>query len=337
MHDQKMILPNKNSPLFQQNNNDKKIKEFISTINSLNFSIKALYRDFNENIDKECYYINILESKIDKSNPSIIEAINFLKIYIDLDKKAINDFFEEAKTIFKKMKVMFNELKQLINNNNQYHYINNIFPQQITSNNYNINNNNNLSKKFDNIKNDSEIMAPENNKRLKTITPIKLAASKNLNNSLNLHSSFKKNKSEIPEKDKEIKYLKNKLIILSNQKKASDKMLQELSKNYEELKNKYSNLEKICYDFKSADRRNSNYEEEFDLKKITRGVKEKNLSQDMNIDNPGLLAMKEKFGELRNKYNTLVDLVKNLLLTVNKNKINEQLFDDIIKIIFGKK
>ena len=48
-------------------------------------------------------------------------------------------FFEEAKKIFKKLKILFNSLKQIVNSNiNQYHYINNIFPQQITENNYKI-------------------------------------------------------------------------------------------------------------------------------------------------------------------------------------------------------
>ena len=115
-----MIFPKKNSsPL--NNNKNPKIKEFIIAINSLNYSIKSVYTDFSKNIEKEYYFINLLESKIDKSNLSLIEAINYLRIYIDLDKKSLDDFFAEAKIIFKKMKIIFASLKQLINNYNQYH------------------------------------------------------------------------------------------------------------------------------------------------------------------------------------------------------------------------
>ena len=96
-----MIFPKKNSsPL--NNNKNPKIKEFIIEINSLNYSIKSVYTDFIKNIEKEYYFINLLESKIDKSNLSLIEAINYLRIYIDLDKKSLDDFFAEAKIIFKK-------------------------------------------------------------------------------------------------------------------------------------------------------------------------------------------------------------------------------------------
>ena len=339
-----MIFPKKtSSPL--NNNKNPKIKEFIIAINSLNYSIKSVYTDFSKNIEKEYYFINLLESKIDKSNLSLIEAINYLRIYIDLDKKSLDDFFAEAKIIFKKMKIIFASLKQLINNNNQYHYINtNIFPQKILTNNYNMNNNITLRQiKNSNNNINNVIMRP------KARTPIKSISNKNSSISLTSQNSFKKYKLELSEKEKLINNLKSKLKILkenysklntnlniiSKQKIESEKRIKELSNNYEELKKKYSQLELNCYDFKSDDRKNSNYEEEFDLKMIAKGAKEKNFSQDMNIDNPGLLAIKEKFREFINKYNTLVDLVKNLIPRINKNTTNENIISDIIKIIFG--
>ena len=113
-----MNLQKKNRSPFSKNNSDSRKKEFINTINSLNYSIKELYTDFTKNVETEYYFINLLESKIDKSDTSIIEIINYLRIYKDLDKKSMEDFFEEAKIIFKKMKVLFNSLKQLINSNN---------------------------------------------------------------------------------------------------------------------------------------------------------------------------------------------------------------------------
>ena len=68
---------------------------------------------------------------------------------------------------------------------------------------------------------------------------------------------------------------------------------------------------------------------------MAKGAREKNYSQDMNIDNPAILAIKEKLREIINKYNTLVDLVRNLILNVDKNYANENIINDIIKIIFG--
>ena len=50
----------------------------------------------------------------------------------------------------------------------------------------------------------------------------------------------------------------------------------------------------------------------------------------MNIDNPAILALKDKLREVVRKYNTLTDLVKNLILNVikkylkNEDKIVEQ-------------
>ena len=78
-----------------------------------------------------------------------------------------------------------------------------------------------------------------------------------------------------------------------------------------------------CFNHLSIDKPLSNYEEEFDLKKMAKGVKEKNRSQDINIDYPGIQQIKEKYRELDFYYNSLEDLVKKMLLCstcTNKNK-----------------
>ena len=46
--------------------------------------------------------------------------------------------------------------------------------------------------------------------------------------------------------------------------------------------------------------------------------------------------MKEKIKEVIYEYNTLSELVKNLIPNVNQNKSNEDIINDIIKVIFGK-
>ena len=236
-----MEIQKKNTSPFPRINNDTKIKEFIATINSLNYSIKEAYNDFIKNVETEYSLINSIESKSDKSNHSIIEEINYLRIYIDLDKKSLDDFFEEAKKIFKKLKILFNSLKQIVNSNiNQYHYINNIFPQQITENNYKINNNNILR----NYNNNAKIL------KSKTVkTPLSKSFTTNSSYKLLAKNSLKKTQKEISEKDKKINYLQKKLKILeqnntklfrnfnaiSSQKIDYEKKLKELTSKYEQL------------------------------------------------------------------------------------------------------
>jgi DNA repair exonuclease SbcCD ATPase subunit len=309
----------------------------------LNYSIKEAYNDFIKNVETEYNLINSIESKSDKSNYTIIEEINYLRIYIDLDKKSLDDFFEEAKKIFKKLKILFNSLKQIVNSNiNQYHYINNIFPQQITENNYKINNNNILR----NYNNNAKIL------KSKTVkTPLSKSFTTNSSYKLLAKNSLKKTQKEISEKDKKINYLQKKLKILeqnntklfrnfnaiSSQKIDYEKKLKELTSKYEQLQKKFILLEQNTYDYRTEEKKNSNYEEEeLDLKKMAKGAKEKNFSQDMNIDYPGLLSQKEKIKEVIYKYNTLVELVKTLIPNVNQNESNRSIINDIIKAIFGR-
>ena len=337
-----MEIPKRNMSPFSKINNDSKIKEFIATINYLNYSIKEVYNDFIKNIEKEYNLINLIESKSDKSNSTIKEAFIYLRIYIDLDKKSLDDFLEEAQKIFKKLKILFNSIKQPIRANiNQYHYINNIFPRQMTENNYKINNN--ILRSYNN----------NNERSLKhktTKSDIKSFTTKNSNNNSLSKNSIKKSQIEITKKDNEIDYLQKKLKILEqnnsklfknfnsiyNQKIQYEKKLKELTTKYEELKEKYIKLEQISYDFKTEEKKNPNLEEEYDLKMMAIGAKGENFSQDMNIDNPQLLSMKEKIKEVIYEYNTLAELVKNLIPNVNQNKSNEDIINDIIKVIFGK-
>ena len=151
------------------------------------------------------------------------------------------------------------------------------------------------------------------------------------------------------QKDEEIKKLKYKLKLLeennkqlfndykviTNQNLELNRNMKELSQKYSELKEKYSQLEQNIYDYKSDDRKNSQYQIEYDLKMMAQGIKEKNFSQDMNIDNPYVSSLKEKLKEIVYKYNTLIELVKNLIPTINKTNQNENIINDIIKILFG--
>jgi len=117
--------------------------------------------------------------------------------------------------------------------------------------------------------------------------------------------------------------------------------LKKVKKENEQIKKK--NLELISqleekeikhnYDNKSEDGYKSNYEEEFDLRKMAKGAKEKNRSQDINIDYPGIQTIKEKYRELDFYYNSLENLVKKLLLNVQVGPKNKTYVSELCKIV----
>ena len=92
-------------------------------------------------------------------------------------------------------------------------------------------------------------------------------------------------------------------------------------------------IKKECYDNKSEDGNLSNYEEEFDLRKMAKGAKDKNRSQDINIDYPGIQQIKEKYRELDFYYNSLEGLVKKLLLTIKCNPKNKTYITELCRIV----
>ena len=73
----------------------------------------------------------------------------------------------------------------------------------------------------------------------------------------------------------------------------------------------------ICY--KTEDYNYSNYEEEFDLKKMVNGARDKNRSEDINIDYPGVQGIKEKQKELIQKLNMLEEQIKILISNISIN------------------
>jgi len=339
-----MRLTEKKRTTTFQNNNVSKKDEFIYTINSLSYSIQEIYKDFTKNIEEENSLINILEKNLVKSNKSIIETINYLKIYIDLDKNSLDEFFKEAKKIFKKLKIIFNSPKTLLNNNSQFNH--NLF-QPLAKNNIKYSNTSCILENLGGIKNYNNKI---NNINIepKVQTPINSVKSKNSDFIL---KSRKQINILITEKNKDIlinnlkrklkileqnnKQLYTKYNLISKQKTEVDENYKELSKKYSALENKYLKLEKNCYDIKSEDKKDSADEVEFSLKMMAKEIKKKNYSQDMNIDNPSVAPLKEKLKNTINKYNTLAELVKNLILIVEKNCQNKDIIDAIVRILFG--
>ena len=85
-------------------------------------------------------------------------------------------------------------------------------------------------------------------------------------------------------------------------------------------------VEKEISGFRTEDCNFSNYEEEFDLKKMVNGARDKNRSEDINIDYPGIQGIKDKYKELLQNMNLLEEQVKILICNINcNNKIKPQI------------
>ena len=134
-----------------------------------------------------------------------------------------------------------------------------------------------------------------------------------------------------------------------NKSKTEDKQVEKLSqevtdlkKEIEQLKKKNNELiaqledkeiKKNFYDNRSEDANKSNYEEEFDLRKMAKGARDKNRSQDINIDYPGIQTYKEKIRELEFYYNSLETLVKKLLLTIQCTPKNKTYVTELCRMV----
>ena len=326
-------------------NNGISIKHiFVNNINALRDKIKVLYNYLNSNINTEKDLINILEEKLFNFNPDIKQEINYLKVYYDADKETISEFFNEAKNIFKELKTSFKSLKNNFNiNNNQAQF--NLYP-------INLNNNNNNFGNFDKILNEIGYNNDELNLKTRSSTPVSITMKNNTDNytaSQNYYKKYILLQDEFGNKNKEINNLKLKLKMLEENKnhllvelnkikiinKEYNQQIKELKKDYEDLQSKYNKLEYICNDFRSEDKKNSELIEEFNIKMIAKGAREKNRSQDMNIDNPGLQSIKDKYRNINYKYNTLVNLFTKLINVIKLDEANKNIINDIVKILSG--
>ena len=190
-----------------------------------------------------------------------------------------------------------------------------------------------LKKENEKIKNQlirlSKTLPEEFNELQKQYNDLENKYLQQIKNKSNYSASGKKSKinesdskNNIEEKlTKELKEAKNEIDII---KKKNLQLVEQLEGK--EIKNN-------CYDNKSEDWNMSNYEEEFDLRKMAKGAREKNRSQDINIDYPGIQAIKEKYRELDFYYNSLETLVKKLLLTIQTNPKNKTYVTELCRIV----
>lgn len=108
----------------------------------------------------------------------------------------------------------------------------------------------------------------------------------------------------------------------------ANKDINDLQKKNKELQFKLEDkqVQEELSGFRTEEANFSNNEEEFDLRKMVNGTKEKNRSEDINIDYPGMQGVKDRNKELKQKMNMLIEQVKILIANVNINsKIKPQI------------
>ena len=113
-----------------------------------------------------------------------------------------------------------------------------------------------------------------------------------------------------------------------NKLNDAEKRITSLQKKNKELQFKLDEkqVEQELSGYKTEDVNFSNYEEEFDLKKMVNGARDKNRSEDINIDYPGVQGIKDKYKELLSKMNMLQEQVRILICNINcSNKIKPQI------------
>ena len=107
----------------------------------------------------------------------------------------------------------------------------------------------------------------------------------------------------------------------------ANKTITQLQNQNKELKYKLEEkeVEKEFSGYRTDGFNMSNYEEEFDLKKMVNGARDKNRSEDINIDYPGVQSIKDKYKELVQNMNLLQEQVKILISNISiNNKIKPQ-------------
>jgi chromosome segregation ATPase len=137
-------------------------------------------------------------------------------------------------------------------------------------------------------------------------------------NNKNLNKSFEMSK------DANIQ-LMNKYLGQLNEAEKKISLLQNKNKELQ-FKLDEKQVEKEFSGYRTEDYNFSNYEEEFDLKKMVNGAREKNRSEDINIDYPGVQSVKDKYKELLQNMHLLEEQVKILISNISiTNKIKPQI------------
>ena len=192
-------------------------------------------------------------------------------------------------------------------------------------------NNEQLQNLNDNLKNQVVNLEQEIEKKKNEIDGLQAFINK-------LQSKLDAEDINVPKSNSTIKERKNMALTEEENTKKIQKfldLLNKANKDINDLQKKNKELQFKLDDkqvqeelsgFRTEEANFSNYEEEFDLRKMVNGTKEKNRSEDINIDYPGMQGVKDRNKELKQKMNMLIEQVKILIANVNINsKIKPQI------------
>ena len=192
-------------------------------------------------------------------------------------------------------------------------------------------NNEQLQNLNDNLKNQIVNLEQEIEKKKNEIDGLQAFINK-------LQSKLDAEDMNVPQSNSTIKERKNTALTEEENTKKIQKfldLLNKANKDINDLQKKNKELQFKLEDkqvqeelsgFRTEEANFSNYEEEFDLRKMVNGTKEKNRSEDINIDYPGMQGVKDRNKELKKKMNMLIEQVKILIANVNINsKIKPQI------------
>ena len=184
-----------------------------------------------------------------------------------------------------------------------------------------------LQKENQSIKNQLERLSIEMPKELNALKRQLDEANKKLSGGNNLKDNLKQNHSSN---------------VIKSSKIDDDNIVGKLNQEIAELKNKNKELLFKLEDkelnqqnsrYKTEDLNMSGYEEEFDLRKMATGARDKNRSEDINIDYPGIQNYKEKLKEIQFRLSNLEEQVKILLSKVKCNSTIKPTFVQICQLL----
>ena len=308
---------NEISQLIQENNNLKQELLKYTDNKNLGTDFDILMKE-NEEYKKQ---FEELQDKFIKTKIFYEENLTNLQNNFQ-NKDLLNELMEYKNTLFNtelerdKLTKELNELKNN-NNNNEYKILNNT------------NDNNELIKKINELssnlkttqdsKNKLETEIKKKNEEIEGLKIfIKKLESEREKIDDNKHRS-NMNISGFSQNDKGDGIPMEKYTKVINRLNDAEQQIVMLQKSNKDLQNKLEEKEaqKIVTAYRTEDFNFSNYEEEFDLKKMVNGARDKNRSEDINIDYPGVQGIKEKQRELLQKMNMLEEQVKILLCNIN--------------------
>jgi hypothetical protein len=347
---------NKCSSLEEQN---KKISEELNTkktdnnkINEENQQIsilkeeleqqKILSNDLNNELSKIKNDKQILTKKISNYENEILNNNKNNDINEEIKKK-LNQEIENLKKENSSLKLnnekLSNQLTDILSGNKKLNNINNEEKEQLKNQIFNMKTD---KEKYDN---EIKVLKRENEKMKDQIYRLSKSLPEEYNELQQQYNDLEnKYKNLVKSKHDTIKIEQSPAAGSVSTGRKNDEKMEELNKAKKEIEQiKKKNMElvrqleekefkKNCYDNKSEENV-SNYEEEFDLRKMAKGAKDKNRSQDINIDYPGIQAIKEKYRELDFYYNSLEGLVKKLLLTIQCTPKNKTYVTELCKIV----